>query len=171
MGNSAKSILAETKYDIFTSEYVKDFNGTRSAIAAGYSKKTAGSKANQLLKLSDVQQMLKDKLQPRLKRYDVTQENILRELSRLAFSKVHEGTDPDFDDDDNVQAAISHREDFIIESADGQTHRRTQKVKMYDKTKALELLGKFHNLWKEDKHVTVETYSDFLQRKADEGKK
>lgn len=46
------------KQQLFISEYLQDFNATQAAIRAGYSKKTAYSIGNELLKKPDIQQAL-----------------------------------------------------------------------------------------------------------------
>jgi len=46
------------KQEAFCLEYLKDFNGTQSAIRAGYSQKTAGTQAEQLLKKLDIAQRI-----------------------------------------------------------------------------------------------------------------
>jgi phage terminase small subunit len=49
----------EDKRAAFVREYLVDFNATQAAIRAGYSKKTAGSQAHELLKRPDIQAQLK----------------------------------------------------------------------------------------------------------------
>jgi phage terminase small subunit len=47
------------KQAAFVREYLIDFNATQSAIRAGYSKRTAGSQAHDLLKIPEIQAALK----------------------------------------------------------------------------------------------------------------
>ncbi len=47
-----------SRHEIFAREYVKDLNGTRAAIAAGYSRKTARVTASQLLTKPNIQKLL-----------------------------------------------------------------------------------------------------------------
>lgn len=47
-----------SKQQLFISEYLTDFNATQAAIRAGYSVRSAGSIANELLKKPDIQQAL-----------------------------------------------------------------------------------------------------------------
>lgn len=47
-----KRLTKEQKEIIFVKEYIKDFNGTRAAIEAGYSEKSARSAASRMLTLS-----------------------------------------------------------------------------------------------------------------------
>lgn len=48
------------KQAAFVREYLVDFNATRAAIRAGYSKKTAGSQAHDLLKKPEIQDALRE---------------------------------------------------------------------------------------------------------------
>ena len=68
----------------FVLEYQLDYNGTRSAIAAGYSKKTAGLRAIKLLKHKVIQAIIgKSQLQSR-KRLELETAEILEQLAYLA---------------------------------------------------------------------------------------
>ena len=68
----------------FCDEYIKSGNATKSAVAAGYSKKTAYSMANQLLKKLEVKQYIKAQMDEikSAKIADATE--ILELLSRIA---------------------------------------------------------------------------------------
>lgn len=46
--------LTNKKHETFCQEYIIDFNGTQAAIRAGYSEKTAGSQAYDLLKKPEI---------------------------------------------------------------------------------------------------------------------
>lgn len=48
------------KQAAFVREYLVDFNATQAAVRAGYSKRTAGSQAHDLLKKPEIQAALKD---------------------------------------------------------------------------------------------------------------
>lgn len=72
------------KYKIFVEEYLKDYNGTKAAIAAGYSEKSAYSKANQLLKTSEVKAMLDAATAVVIERSQDERENIRKILEDAA---------------------------------------------------------------------------------------
>lgn len=63
------------KQQLFVLEYQRTLNGTQSAISAGYSARSAGSIANELLKKPEIQQALKHGHEERTDRLiaDVTQ--------------------------------------------------------------------------------------------------
>lgn len=52
--------LKNKQRERFCLEYASGQNGTQAAVAAGYSEKTAGSKANQLLKIVEVKNRIEE---------------------------------------------------------------------------------------------------------------
>ena len=68
---------------MFCKEYLKDFNATRSAIAAGYSKKTAKSQGQRLLTNVDVAEYLKYQITKRADKVDLSVEMVLKDLMEL----------------------------------------------------------------------------------------
>ena len=54
------SKLKNAKYEAFCNEYVVDRNGAQAAIRAGYSAKTANSKAAQLLTIVSIQERIEE---------------------------------------------------------------------------------------------------------------
>lgn len=78
------------KQEAFCQEYLLDLNATQAAIRAGYSEKTAGSIANQLRKEDAIQARLTELMEARSKRTEVTQDRVLMELARLAFSNMRD---------------------------------------------------------------------------------
>lgn len=74
---------------IFVDEYVKDRNGKRAAIAAGYSPKTAEQQASRLLRNVKVKAAIEERLLAAQKRREETLDDILNELDenrRVALS-------------------------------------------------------------------------------------
>ena len=138
----------------FVSEYLVDLNATQAAIRAGYSKKTAYSLGQRLLKKVEIQAAIEEARADQQKRTEITQDMVLAELAKVAFANgadfarviTKECTDGngnpttlqtvelvDTDElDDDKKAAISCIKEgkFGIE------------VGSYDKLRALELLGR-----------------------------
>ena len=71
------------KERIFADEYVKTTNGTQSAITAGYSEKTARSKASQLLTKVNVRQYIDAIMNERSKDTIATADEVLEYLTRV----------------------------------------------------------------------------------------
>lgn len=81
----------------FAEEYLLDGNGTRAAIRAGYSAKTAGAQASRLLKDAEVRQIIDTQTQAVTaeveKRYAVTRDRVVRELAIIAFANFADYTE------------------------------------------------------------------------------
>ncbi len=73
------------KQKAFVREYLKDSNGKQAAIRAGYSPKTAESKASQLLRLVKVRALLEEKTKPLDENAGVTRERVMSEFAKMAF--------------------------------------------------------------------------------------
>lgn len=84
---------AQTRKEIFVREYIVDFNATRAAEAAGYSKKTAGSQGHRLMKSPDIQKMVKQQVDARKQRVEVTADRVLGELALIGFSNMKDYID------------------------------------------------------------------------------
>lgn len=146
---------------IFCNEYLIDFNATRAyKVAYPRCKKaeTAAQSGSRLLRNVNVQEYISGKMKEREKRTEVTQDMVIQELARIAFldiSKLYNenGKLKNIQDiDKDTVKAISSLE--TLEEYDGYGDERekigdTQKVKLLDKTKALELLGRHLGIFKE----------------------
>lgn len=149
--------LKKDRHEQFCQEYIIDFNGTRAATDAGFSKRTARSQAQRLLTNVDIQARIAELLKDRAERTQVTQDMVIRELALIAFSDLR-----NYITIDELTGAIqakgfkampegqsrvlrSIKEDRVIkEDADGKKTTVYDKVKfeLWDKPRALELLGK-----------------------------
>ena len=67
-------------------EYLIDLNGTKAAIRAGYSAKTAGVIASQDLKKRNIAEAIEQAERARSERTGITQDRVLLELEHFAFS-------------------------------------------------------------------------------------
>ncbi len=125
----------------FVAEYLKDQNGTQAAIRAGYSPKTAQEQSSDLLSKPIIRAAVDTELAKIQEKAGVTQERILAALLNIAEidpRKLFErdGTLKKLKDLPNdVALTIAS-----IESDDTKGHLK--KIKFWDKTRALELLGK-----------------------------
>lgn len=138
----------------FCDEYLIDLNATR-AYKVAYSRckkdETASVNGSKLLRNTKVQEYIAEKIKEREKRTEITQDMVIRELARIAFLDIRKlyndsgGLKNIQDIDEETVKAISSLE--TLEEYDGYGEDReqignTKKVKLLDKVKALELLGK-----------------------------
>lgn len=141
----------------FIEEYLIDLNATQAAIRAGYSPKTANEQgAQNLVKLS-IQKEISKAMAERSRRTGISQDRIIRELARIAFvnpKDVINAEDAtlklDAAEDDLAAVASVKVKTF---GEDG-TERE---IKMADKIRALELLGKHLGMYQNNLNVTLET--------------
>lgn len=143
----------------FCEEYLIDMNGTKAAIRAGYSPRTANEQAAQSLAKLSIQQYLQELRTKQAERTGITADRVLQEYARLAFSDIRkfytaENALKDIHElDDDAAAALAGIEvTEETEFVDGQKVNTgwTKKIKTYDKTKALEALGKHLGIFEKD---------------------
>ena len=143
----------------FVQEYLIDLNATAAAIRAGYSVKNADKIGSQLLGKIRVADAINRELAKRSKRTGISQDRVLRELAKIAFANatdvinIQEATvnhDATRDDTAVIQAIkvkkIAAEAGDIIE----------REIKLYDKQKALELLGKHLGMFTDKLNVSGE---------------
>ncbi len=93
------------KERIFADEYVKTTNGTQSAITAGYSEKTARSKASQLLTKINVRQYIDAIMNERSKDTIATADEVLEYLTRVVRGEEKDAFGLDVSVADKTKAA------------------------------------------------------------------
>lgn len=127
----------------FVEEYLIDLNATQAAIRAGYSPKTANEQgAQNLAKLSvPIAQAMAE----RSRRTGISQDRVILELARIAFVNASDVIDPE---DASVLSGAA-RDDLAciqavkVKQSNSEKGEMTEReVKLADKLRALELLGK-----------------------------
>ena len=140
----------------FCDEYLIDFNATQAAIRAGYKENTAYSQGQRLLKNVEVREYMQKRMKKREKRTEITQDMVVNELAKIAFLDISKLYDENGmlkkiqDIDKDSVKAISSLETLEEYSGYGEDREKigdTRKVRLLDKTKALELLGKHLGLF------------------------
>ena len=132
------------KQRMFCSEYMIDLNATQAAIRAGYSPASARQIAELNMTKHYIKAYIDKLLADQSARTGITADRVLRELAKIAFVDISDAADMDeatinklASKDDT--AAIASVRAKKIPTADGFITER--EIKLYDKTKALELLG------------------------------
>lgn len=132
----------------FCEEYIIDLNATQAAIRAGYSKKTAYSQGQRLLKHDEIQKRIQEIKEERGKRCEITQDRVLLEYARLAFFDPRklfddEGNPKDVSDlDDDTAAALAGLD--VVKEVDKESGvtSYTKKYRITNKLGALDSLAK-----------------------------
>ena len=159
------------KQRVFVVEYIKDFNGSRAALVAGYSKKNANVIASQNLIKLNISYALRCFFHERKISAQKTVEDIEKQIELIAFTNI---TD--------IISFNQHGMTFIKSSEDIPVQFRpaiesvefhetmtgiSVKVKMRDSIAALKLLGQQKGMFQKDKKDNgkpIETYEKRRKR-------
>lgn len=143
---------------VFCEEYLIDLNATQAAIRAGYSPATANRIGSRLLTNVVIRARIEKAMAERSKRTGINADRVLRELARIAFVNAADVIDfqtativSGASEDDT--AAIASFSVKTIPTADGEGIER--EIRLFDKLKALELLGKHLGLFNNDPEVNT----------------
>ena len=169
----------------FCNEYLIDLNATQAAIRAGYKEKTAYSAGQRLLKHVEIQKRIQQLKNERSERTEISQDRVLKELAAIAFANatdfVQVTEKPLYNSDgekmlDNSGEVIMIPDVEITETeklkpeqkkaiASIKQGRNGIEVKLNDKTKALELLGRHLGMWndKQEINLTAVNIEDFIE--------
>ena len=134
-----------TKQKCFIEEYLLDLNATQAAIRAGYSARNADKISSELMGKTRVSEAIKEKMAERSRRTGINQDRVIQELARVAFVNPQNVIDTETG---KIKPGASEDDLACIQSVKvkkTETARTTtieREVKLADKMKALELLGK-----------------------------
>lgn len=164
------------KQKIFADEYLIDLNATRAYRVAYPSVKkdeTASQAGSRMLRNVKVAEYISERMQERQQRTEVTQDMVVKELAAIAFSKATDYAavkggavcikDTDSLSDEQIRAIAGIKEG-----------RNGIEIKLNDKEKALELLGRHLGMWNDKLDINTPAIDDsikemeayFEQRKA-----
>lgn len=145
----------------FCDEYVIDFNGTRAYKAAYPNCKkdeTAKAAASRLLTNVNVTQYIQEQKEELKEKINVTKEQVINQIARIAFGDIRKLYNEngglkniqDLDDDAAaIVAGIETTEEFDGYGQDREQIGYTKKVKIANKDRALEMLGKYFGIFTE----------------------
>lgn len=132
------------KQKLFADEYLIDLNATRAYKAAYKSVKkdeTARTNGSRMLTNANVSKYIKEHMNERSKRTEITQDNVLKELATIAFAKV-----TDFVTIENGVVIVKDTKDIpkdlLPAIASIKEGKNGIEVSFYNKDKSLELLGR-----------------------------
>jgi len=175
--------MFDTKIEItqkqkdFAREYIIDFNGYQAAVRSGHNPSAAATAASRMLSHPNVMAYLKELMEQRAERVNLTQDMIVKELMDIAFCDVKdfycditgELLQPHELNDRAAKATASFKSTVLkVEDKNGKRKEETiDEYKRSDKIKALELLGKHLGVFEKDnrqkapKQVVNNNFNDF----------
>ena len=133
----------------FIEEYLIDLNATQAAIRAGYSPDTAQQTGSENLSKPVIRAQIDRAMAERSKRTGVNAERVVQELAKIAFVNAAEVIDPKTA---TVKEDALPEDTAAIQSVKVKTFGEDgleREIKMADKLKALELLGKRLGMFKD----------------------
>lgn len=161
LGQSVDEYGLSPAQRLFADTWLVCDNVTQAAMKAGYAAKSAHSQGSRLLKHGKVKAYLDQKRTAVVtkadKKFDITIDRVLLELSRIAFGDIRQIFDdkgqlkPVHELTDDVAAAIASIEVEERYSRDGVLEGYVRKIKKADKLKALDMLGRYLKMWESDK--------------------
>lgn len=173
----AKGVLTE-KQKLFVEEYLKDLNATQAAIRAGYNKKNARIIACQNLTKLNIQEYLTERMKAREKRTEITQDMIIKELSKIAFSNATDYVtvetkplkvlkkDPKTNEEKYVDSDVMYQDIIIKDTKDMTDDQKAAigsikhtkygvAIDSLNKIEALHLLGQHLGMFKNNQPINV----------------
>lgn len=142
-----------------------DLNATQAAIRSGYSEKTAPEQGSRLLTNVNVQAYVQEKQAIVAEENNITIKRVLEEYAKIAFSDIRQfynqdgALKPIHELSDEAAGSLAGV-DAYEERSEGEVIGTVKKIKTYDKTKALDSLGRHLGLFEKDneqanKSITV----------------
>lgn len=160
----------------FVEEYLIDLNATQAAIRAGYkagNAQRASEIGSELLQKTPVSEAIQKAMAERSKRTGVNADRVVQELAKIAFVNAIDVIDPDTA---TVKEDASGNDTAAIQSVKVKTFGEDgleREIKMADKLKALELLGRHLGMFKDKVDVSgkIETRNPYAGLTTEELKK
>lgn len=150
------------KQKIFVEEYLIDLNATQAAIRSGYKPSSARQVGTENMSKPSIRACIDQAIAERSKRTGINQDRVIRELARLAFVNANDVIDMDeasikcnASEDDT--AAIASVKVKTIPTKEGDGVER--EIRLNDKLKALELLGKHLGMFKDNININANVSS------------
>lgn len=127
------------KREKFCVEYLIDLNATQAALRAGYSKKTAYSIGNEILKKPEIKSRINELRSQEFKKTIMTAEEVEARLSKAARGELQEEV-----------VVTENIGDFMSKAK-----IIKKQISAKDQVKALELMGKRNNLFGADTQIDI----------------
>ena len=157
------------KQQRFIEEYLIDLNATQAAIRAGYSPNAAAEIASENLTKPNIQAEVSKAIAERSKRTGINADRVLQELAKVGFVNITDVINMDAatikgESNRDDTAAIQSIKVKTIPTDEGDIVER--EVRLNDKMKALELMGRHLGLFNDKlalTHLPPPTFIDDLE--------
>lgn len=126
----------------FVDEYMVDLNATAAAKRAGYSEKTAEAIGYENLRKPQIKAAIQERQGELQGKLEITQERVLQELAAIAFANGTDFVTVTQAGLINVKATSEVSKDKLPAIAGIKYNQLGIEIKLHDKVRALELLGK-----------------------------
>lgn len=136
----------------FCNEYLIDLNATQAAIRAGYSSIAAKEIGYENLTKPHIKAYVQKRMAERAERTNITQDMVVKELAKIAFSKIDDYVEIDDNTGINnviVKATRDVQEDKISAVSSIKQGSNGIEIKLHDKVRALENLGRHLGMFKD----------------------
>ncbi len=141
------------KQKIFADEYLIDLNATRAYRVAYPSVKkdeTAASAAARMLRNVKVAKYITERMEERQKRTEITQDRVVQELAAIAFARATDYAEVRYNGVNStvvIKPTAELSDEQICAIAGIKEGANGIEIKLNDKEKALELLGRHLGMW------------------------
>ena len=162
-----ETIVLTDKQRVWCDEYIIDFNATQAALRAGYSPDSIKQIGTENLSKPLLQQRIAKIMQDRSKRTEITQDRVLLEIARLAFSDPRTA----FDENDNLlpihkwpdstAASIKSIKITEVKTKDDEPETYLKEIQFWDKVKSMELAAKHLGMLTD--RIKVDHTADFTK--------
>lgn len=145
------------KQKAFCEEYIKDLNATQACIRAGYAAKTANISGAKFLAKTNIKNYINKLLKQRSERTQIDADWLLNRLAQEADADASDLYDENGDIKPVDQWPVIWRKGLVsgfdVETVvlEGKTVARIKKIKISDRVKRLELIGR---------HIGVKAFED-----------
>lgn len=152
------------KQKSFVDNYLIDLNATQAAERAGYSKKTAYSQGQRLLKNVEIQKAIQKAMDRRSKRTEITADRVIQEFAKIGFADI-----TDFVEWENNRVRLKNSSEIdgavIQEVSESTLANGTVNLsfKLYNKLDALKSLGKHLGVFDKAQDEQSDVVDDWVQ--------
>lgn len=154
-----------TKQKVFADEYLVDLNATRAykiAYSSCKKEETAKSAGSRMLTNVNVAKYISERMEERQKRTEVTQDRVIEELAAIAFARATDYAEVR-GGNVNIKNTTDLNEEQVRAIAGIKEGANGVEIKLNDKEKALELLGRHLGMWNDKLNLNVPAIGDSIK--------